>query len=60
MPASWKLRLFKIIIPAGCLFALGECGLTDQQLSSIVQSALSTGLNSLVTVALAGAAAAGG
>ncbi len=56
MPASWKLRFYKFLIPAGSLMAFGDCGLSDQQLSSIVQSALSTGLNSVVSVAISAAA----
>jgi hypothetical protein len=50
----WKhrIRLFALTAASGAMFALGGCGLTDQQLASIWASVITTGLNTLVTNAL--------
>jgi hypothetical protein len=42
-------RLLRLCIPGGALLALGQCGLSDQQLTSILQSVVSTGLTTFVT-----------
>ncbi len=47
-----------LLIGAGGLCAFEGCGLTDQQMASIWQSVIMTGLNTLVTNLLT--AAAGG
>jgi len=47
-----RYRLLRILIPAAGLFLLGQCGLSDQQLTTIAQSAVSVGLNTLITQAL--------
>lgn len=49
----------RVWLSGGSLLALGGCGLSDAQLASIFQSAVTTGLNALVTQilnALVGAA----
>jgi hypothetical protein len=43
----------------GSLFLLGQCGLSDQQLTSIAQSVISTGLNTIVSQILATLVGAG-
>jgi len=61
-------RLLRVYIPGGSLFLLGGCGLSDQQLTSIAQSVITTGLTTFVsqlvttltTLATAAATAAGG
>lgn len=60
---GWS-RLLRVWVPGSSLFLLGGCDiLTDQQLTSIATSLISTGLNTVVTQALAaligGAAVAG-
>lgn len=39
----------RVCLAGGSLFVLGDCGLSDQQLTAVAQSAISTGLNTLVT-----------
>ncbi len=46
--------LRKILIPGGFLLALGSCPLTDAQIAAIIQSAISTSLNTVVQQILAG------
>lgn len=58
----WMLSngLWRVWIPGGSLFLLGGCGLSDAQLTAILQSAIVTGLNALVSqviTTLVGAAA---
>jgi hypothetical protein len=43
-----RKSLFKVLIPGGSLLLLGSCPLTDSQITSIGQSAISTGLNTIV------------
>jgi len=54
---SWKhrVRLYALTLTAASLFAFNGCGLSDQQLTTVWQSVLSTGLNTLVTNALSAA-----
>lgn len=58
MMKRWYLRLNYLALAAasGGLFAFQGCGLSDQQWSSIWQSVLTTGLNTLVTTGLQSAA----
>jgi len=58
---SWKhrVRLYVLTVVAGGLMAFNGCGLSDQPLTSIWQSVLSTGLHTVVTNALSGAFTAG-
>ncbi len=49
---SWR-RVLATLSAGGSLFLLGECGLSDQQLTSIATSTISTGLNTLVSQGLA-------
>lgn len=41
-------RLLRVLVPGGSLLLLGSCPLTDAQITSITQSAISTGLNTIV------------
>ena len=45
-------RILRLFIPGGSLLLLGECGFSDQQLSLIAQSAITTGLNTVVSQTL--------
>ncbi len=45
-------RLNRFMIPGGALLVLGGCGLSDQQLTGILESLVSTGLNTLITQGL--------
>ncbi len=45
-------RLNRFLIPGGSLLVLGGCGLSDQQLTGILQSLISTGLNTVITQGL--------
>jgi len=49
--ARWiSVRRFATLwLPGGSLLALGDCALSDQQLTSIAQSVVSTSLNTIVT-----------
>jgi hypothetical protein len=47
-----KHRLLRVLVPGAGLLLLGQCGLSDQQLTAIAQSAVSSGLNTLITQAL--------
>jgi hypothetical protein len=51
MMKRWMLSrgLWRVWIPGGSLLALGGCGLSDAQLTSILQSVITTGLNTLLT-----------
>jgi hypothetical protein len=51
MMKRWTLsrRLWRVWVPGGWLLLLGGCGLSDVQLTSILQSAVTTGLNALFT-----------
>jgi len=59
----WLLhqRLVRVCVPGGSLLLLGGCGLTDQQLVSIAQTVITTGLSTfvqqLVTVLVSAGAA---
>lgn len=45
----WRLRYYSLLAGAGALTLLTGCGgLNDQQLTSIWQSVISTGLNTIV------------
>lgn len=48
----WSTRFARIMIPGGSLLLLGDCGLSDQQLTSVAQSVLTTGLTTFVTQAI--------
>ena len=41
-------RLMRVLIPGASLLVLGGCPLTDAQIASILQSAIGTGLNTVV------------
>ncbi|HQL55323.1 MAG: hypothetical protein KA383_13285 [Phycisphaerae bacterium] len=43
-----RVRYYALTLAASSLFTLEGCGLSDQQLSSIWSSVLSTGLNTIV------------
>lgn len=47
-----RLGSWRVWVPGGSMLLLGGCGLSDQQLTSLVQSALSTGLNSVLAGAI--------
>ncbi|MCK4340186.1 MAG: hypothetical protein KAY37_00495 [Phycisphaerae bacterium] len=51
----WRMRYLGLTLAAGSLGAFSGCGLSDQQLSSIWYSVLSTGLNTVVGQILSGA-----
>lgn len=46
----WMRRLRMCVLTATCgsVFILGSCGLSDQQMTQIVQSVIQTGLNTIV------------
>lgn len=48
MNSMWK-RWRRVLAAGSTLWLLGGCPLTDQQITSITQSAISTGLNALVS-----------
>jgi len=43
---------WRVWVPGGSLLLLGGCGLSDAQLTSILQSVILTGLNTLITQAI--------
>lgn len=45
--------LWRVWVPGGSLFVLGGCGLSDAQLASMLQSVVTTGLNTLLAQLLA-------
>lgn len=47
-----RLGLLRVLVPGGSMLLLAGCGLSDAQLTSLVQSALSTGLNAVLTNAI--------
>lgn len=55
MKNTLNRRLIKVYCMAGTLMALNGCGLTDQQLASVWQSVITTGLTTLVSNLLSGA-----
>lgn len=57
---SWNLRrrVLMLYVSTGALLALGGCGLTDQQLTSVYASVLTTGLSSLLNALVTAAAGA--
>lgn len=44
----WRTRYYAMVLAAGGLFVLQGCGLSDRQLSSVWESVVATGLNTLV------------
>lgn len=44
----WRVRYLSLTLTSGGLLALGGCGLSDQQLTTIWQSVIQSGLNALV------------
>jgi hypothetical protein len=42
-------RLLRVCVPGGSLLLLGQCGLSDQQLTSIAQSVITTSLSTFAT-----------
>lgn len=62
MMKKWnsRSRLYRIALPAGGLLALGGCGLSDQQLTGILTSVVTSGLTTLMNTFLVGLAATGG
>lgn len=44
--STLKFRVY--VAASASLLVLGSCALTDQQITSIAESAISTGLNSLI------------
>lgn len=52
-PWFWRHhRLLGLCVPGGALLLFGGCGLSDQQLASIFQSVITTGLTTLVAQAV--------
>ncbi|MBK9126584.1 MAG: hypothetical protein IPM13_02145 [Phycisphaerales bacterium] len=50
MSLSWRLRCLRVSMAVSGLGLLTGCGgLSDQQLTSILQTVLTTGLNTLIT-----------
>ena len=58
MMKTWKMRgrYYLAFVPAGGLFLFNGCGLSDQQLTGILTSVITTGLSTLVNTVLAGLA----
>ena len=44
--------LWRVWVPGSSLLLLGGCGLSDAQLSAILQSVIQTGLTTLITEAV--------
>ncbi len=61
MMKKWNLRsrLHRILIPSGGLLLLGGCGLSDQQLTGILTSVITSGLTTLMNAFVAGLATTG-
>lgn len=58
--AVWQYRALMLVSGLFTLVAAGGCrGLTDQQLSGVFQSVLTTGLTTLVNTLIASAVGAG-
>lgn len=55
--SKWTLRMryYGLALAAGSLFGLNGCGFSDQQLSSIWQSVITSGLTTLVSNAITAA-----
>lgn len=56
--ASATLRrrpFWRVLLIGGMLPILGQCGLSDQQITAIFQSVITTGLNALVSQGIASA-----
>lgn len=56
--ASKMLRrrpFWRVLLIGGMLPILGQCGLSDQQITTIFQSVITTGLNALVSQGIASA-----
>lgn len=49
MKAHGTRRWKRLLAASGALLTLGGCPLTDQQITAIAQSVISTGLNTLVS-----------
>lgn len=51
MMATWwrRVRRLSLAVGMGGLFALGGCGLSDQQLAGVWQSVVSTALNTVLS-----------
>ncbi len=59
MMKTWKMRgrYYLAFVPAGGLFLFNGCGLSDQQLTGILTSVITTGLTTVVNTVLVGLAA---
>jgi hypothetical protein len=53
-----RWRYYGLLLAASGLYALNGCGLSDQQLATIWQSVIQTGLNTIVSGALSQASTA--
>ncbi len=47
-PSFWQRHIVKLWLVSGTLIAFQGCGLSDRELAGIWQSALTTGLSSLM------------
>lgn len=54
----WRVRFGLLSLVAGVLPVLNGCWLSDQQLAAVWQSVLTSGINTVVTNIIAGAAPA--
>ena len=56
MMKNWKLRgrFYRVLIPASGLLAIGNCSLSDQQLTGIFSSVVNSGLTTLLNAFLTG------
>lgn len=48
---NWQIRMryISLVLATSGLFMLNGCGLSDRQVSSIMQSVIQTGLNAMVS-----------
>ena len=58
MMKNWNSRgrFYRVFVPASGLLALGGCSLSDQQLTGILSTVITSGLSTLVNTLLAGLA----
>lgn len=54
-PTRRRRPLWRVVLIGGMLPLLGQCGLSDQQITAIFQSVITTGLNALVSQGIASA-----
>lgn len=54
MKSNIRGRLVRILVPGSSVLLLGGCGLSDQQVTGIISSVITSGLSTLVNTIIAG------